>query len=37
VKAFSETKRGNTLEGSKTQESIGCVIGLIPGDVRTDS
>jgi hypothetical protein len=37
VKAFSKTKRENTLEGSKTQESIGCGIGLTPGVVRTDS
>jgi hypothetical protein len=26
VKALSEAKRENTLEGTKAQESIGCVV-----------
>jgi hypothetical protein len=33
VKAFSETKRENTLEGTQAQESIGCIIRVIPDDV----
>jgi hypothetical protein len=33
VKAFSEAKRENTLEGKEAQESIGCIIRVIPDGV----
>jgi hypothetical protein len=36
VKAFSEAKRENTLEGNEAQESIGCTVRVIPDGVRTD-
>jgi len=36
VKALSEAKRENTLEGRKAQESTGCLVRVIPDGVRTD-